>query len=144
MIQLSHVEVLSDYGQFRGTKFSKRIEFGVENKSSSILLEGVTVFYQNIAFDGLETFVKTYAMINRVDDITDNVGTLTFWIEDDQIECQMNLLATPAVFDDIYATLCTLKENYMYNFSVTTDSGRLSQKDNAIKSYSMTFKEVEE
>jgi hypothetical protein len=141
MTQLPSIELLSNYGQFKGNKFSKIIEFGVDTSSSAILLEGTTIFYQAAGEE--QHFIKTYGMVNRTDSITDDVGSLSFWIEKDETRCQLNLFATPAVFDDIYSTLCTLKENYQYSFFVATKSDTLVERNNTIKSYSLSFVEIE-
>lgn len=141
MAELSDVATLSNYGQFKGNKFSKMIEFGIETDNSAILLEGTTVFYQ--ATGDEQTYIKTYGTVNRADSVSDNVGNLSFWLEKNELRCQLNLIASRAVFDDIYATLCTLKENYQYNFFVTINTGKLAERDNTIKTFSMSFVEIE-
>jgi hypothetical protein len=143
MTQLSEyfsVDLLSVYGQFRGSKFTKMIEFGVDNSSSAILLEGVMLFCRNMGFKDEED-IKTNVTISPMNNVADDVGSLSFCVEGNEARCRIELTASQTVFDDIYATLCTLRENYLYNFSIITNSDKLVQTDNTIRKYILTFVE---
>ena len=133
------VDGLSDHGQFRGAKFSKMIQFGVGGSNASILLEGVMLFERDAGVEGQEDFVRATGKIQRVKEIADDVGSLSFWMKDGQVQCQMELLASPEVFDDIYGTLCTLKDNALYNFFLNMSANKLLQMDNRIKDFTLMF-----
>jgi hypothetical protein len=137
--QLS-IDKLSNHGQFRGAKFSKMIQFGVDGSYSSLLLEGVMLFDRN-EIEGQEEFMRANGKIQRVDLVTDDVGVVSFWMKDNEVRCQMELLASPAVFDDIYTTLCTLKEDSLYNFFINMNTNKLLQMDNKVKDYTLMFVE---
>jgi hypothetical protein len=132
---------LSNHGQFRGARFSKMIQFGIEGSNSSILLEGVMLFEHHMGIEGQEEFMRANGKIQRVSSVTDDVGNLSFWMKDGDVHCQMELLATPEVFDDIYTTLCTLNEDSLYNFFVNMNVGKLLQMDNRVKDYTLMFVE---
>ena len=133
------VDKLSNHGQFRGAKFSKMIQFGVSGSSASILLEGVMLFDRDMGVEDQEGFVRATGKIQRVNEIADDVGSLSFWMKDGQVQCQMELLASSEVFDDIYATLCTLKENALYNFFLNMSANKLLQMDNRVKDFTLMF-----
>jgi hypothetical protein len=129
---------LSNNGQFRGETFSKMIQFGVNGSYSSILLEGVMLFDRN-GIEGQEEFMKANGKIQRVGNVTDDVGVLSFWMKDNEVHCQMELLASPEVFNDIYSTLCSLKKNALYNFFINMNMDKLFQLDNRVKDYTLMF-----
>jgi hypothetical protein len=132
-----NVDRLSSHGQFRGAKFSKMIHFGVNESDSSILLEGVMLLYRDVGLE--EESIRANGKIQRVSTVTDDVGSLSFWTQDDGVRCQIELLAAPEVFDDIYATLCTLKENSLYNFFINMNTDTLRRKDNRVREYTLMF-----
>jgi len=130
---------LSTHAQFRGAKFSKMIQFGVDVSNSSILLEGVMLFSRDLGIGGQEEFMRANGKIQRVSAVADDVGNLSFWMKDGEVHCQMELLASPEVFDDIYATLCTLKDTSLYNFFANMSTEKLLQMDNRVKDYTLMF-----
>jgi hypothetical protein len=144
MVALSghfNVERLSNHGQFRGAKFSKMIRFGVNGSDASILLEGIMLFDRQIGVEDQEEFMRANGKIQRVGHVTDDVGNLSFWMKDGEVHCQMELLASPEVFEDIYATLCTLKDSELYSFFINMNTDRLLQMDNRVKDYTLMFVE---
>lgn len=120
-----NVDKLSNYGQFRGTRLSRLIYVGLDGVKESIHLEGLMVFYRQIAFENKEECIISYGLITPVSNITDDVGKLSFWVDDSVVRCQMNLVAPQKAFDDIYTTLRTLKDNYLYNFFIETNMEKL-------------------
>jgi hypothetical protein len=130
---------LSNHAQFRGAKFSKMIQFGADGYNSSILLEGVVLFSRDMGIEDQEEFMRANGKIQRVSAVKDDVGNLSFWMKDGEVHCQVELLATPEVFDDIYATLCTLKDTSLYNFFVNMNMDKLLQMDNRVKDYTLMF-----
>jgi hypothetical protein len=84
---------LSNHAQFRGAKFSKMIQFGVDVCNSSILLEGVMLFSRDMGIEDQEEFMRANGKIQRVGAVKDDVGNLSFWMKDDEVHCQMELLA---------------------------------------------------
>jgi hypothetical protein len=134
-----NLERLSNHGQFRGAKFSKMIQFGVGVNSSSILLEGVMLFDRDMGGHDQEEFIRADGKIQRVKNIGEDAGNVSFWIKDGEIHGQMELFASREVFDDIYATLCTLKDNALYNFFLNVTADKLLQMDNRVKDYTLMF-----
>jgi len=87
---------LSTHAQFRGAKFSKMIQFGVDVSNSSILLEGVMLFSRDLGIEDQEEFMRANGKIQRVSAVADDVGNPSFWMKDGEVHCQMELLASPA------------------------------------------------
>jgi hypothetical protein len=140
-VSSGHIDLtnMTNHGEFRGAKFSKMIRFGVNVNSVSMLLEGVMLFSRGP--EDQQDFMRANGRIQRVGSITDDAGNLSFWMKDGEVHCQMELLATPEVFDDIYATLCTLEDNWLYNFFLNMNVDKLLQMDNRVRDYTLMFVE---
>ena len=134
------IERLATYGQFRGDRWGRSITYGKGEIKHFVFLEGVLLCYVNIGFDDEEEFIKSTMRIFLAEPSNDSdLGRWSFWFEETEVHCQIELIAPPKVFYPICQALATKRPDALYNIFLTTGLEKLSKSDNRIAEYSLSF-----
>lgn len=136
------LERLASYGQFRGDRWGRIITYGKNRIENSIVLTGALLCYVNIGFGDEEEFIKSTMRILLADPSSDNeVGRWSFWFDETDVHCKIDLIAPPKLFDPICQSfeINTKRPDVLYNVFIKTDLEKLSKSDNCITEYTIGF-----
>lgn len=136
------LERIAPYGQFRGDRWGRIITYGKNKIENSIVLNGVLLCYVKIGFNDEEEFINSTMRILLADPSKDNeVGRWTFWFNETEVNCQIDLIAPAKLFDTICHSLeiNTKRPDALYNVFVKTDLEKLSKSENCITEYTVGF-----
>ncbi len=134
------IERFDSYGQFRGERGSRNITYGSNGIKNVIILEGALLCYVKVGFDDEEVFIKSALRIFLAEPSNDNdVGRWSFWFDETEVRCQIELIAPSKVFDPICQALATKRPDLLYNVFLTTGLKKLSESDNCIIEYIFGF-----
>lgn len=144
MIVESDIERLATYGEFRGEKWGRHVTYRKGEITNFIVLNGVLVCHVSIGFDDEEEFVKSTMRVLLAPPANDNnLGRWSFWFDDTEAHCQIDLTAPPKVFHPICQALATKRPEALYNVFLATGLDKLSKADNFVTEYSFGFIENE-
>jgi hypothetical protein len=134
------LERFASYGEFRGDRWGLHITFGKKGGQNFIFLEGVLLCYVSAGLDEDKEFLKSTMRIFPGEPLNiNNVGRWSFWFDEEEVHCQIELIAPQKVFDSIFQALAAKRPEALFNIFLTTDLKKLSKEDNCITEYSIGF-----
>ena len=140
IVSEADIEKLATYGEFRGNRWGRHITYKKGKIENFIVLKGVLLCYVNIGFDDEEEFITSTMRIFLVEPSNNNdLGRWSFWFNETEVHCQIELIAPPKVFYPMCQALSTKRPNSLYNVFLHTELEKLSKSDNCITEYSLGF-----